>query len=265
MSSSPVRAGLPRGLSEAEVRERVLSWQVNAVTAAPGRTIGQILRANVLTGGSRMNVGVDDSRPAGGKKDLPAGRCPLPRPAAGWRLCAAGAVAVVLSVAACGGTGPVEPAVSGSQSPAASSAAAPSSSGADPSLQQQYERVVSKVLPSVVQISTSQGSGSGVVYDTKGDIVTNAHVVGTATTLRVGLASGGQTLTATVVGVFAPDDLAVIRVRAGSGALHPASFGRSASVRVGEIVLAMGNPAGHHWALPHRPWPTLAVSPRVSG
>ena len=40
------------------------------------------------------------------------------------------------------------------------------------------------VLPSVVQISTSEGSGSGVVYDAKGDIVTNAHVVGTATSLR---------------------------------------------------------------------------------
>jgi putative serine protease PepD len=100
------------------------------------------------------------------------------------------------------------------------------------------------VLPSVVQISTSQGSGSGVVYDTKGDIVTNAHVVGAATTLQVGLASGGKPRSATVVGVFAPDDLGVIRVQTGAGSLHPASFGRSASVRVGEIVLAMGNPLG---------------------
>jgi S1-C subfamily serine protease len=111
-------------------------------------------------------------------------------------------------------------------------------------LERQYEQVVSRVLPSVVQISTSSGSGSGVVYDTKGDIVTNAHVVGTATTLQVGPASGGKPLPAQVVGVFAPDDLAVIRVDSGSSSLHPASFGRSASVRVGEIVLAMGNPLG---------------------
>ena len=83
-----------------------------------------------------------------------------------------------------------------------------------------------------------------MVYDTRGDIVTNAHVVGTATTMQVGLASGGKPLTARVVGVFAPDDLAVIRVDSGSGSLHPASFGHSASVRVGEIVLAMGNPLG---------------------
>ncbi|TVZ07436.1 PDZ domain-containing protein [Trebonia kvetii] len=140
------------------------------------------------------------------------------------------------------------PVTSASQPSAATSAAAPSSampsSGAASSLEQQYEQVVSRVLPSVVQISTSEGSGSGVVYDARGDIVTNAHVVGTATTLQVGLASGGKPLAATVVGVFAPDDLAVIRVQAGAGSLRPASFGRSASVRVGEIVLAMGNPLG---------------------
>ena len=69
-------------------------------------------------------------------------------------------------------------------------------------------------------------------------------MVGTATSLQVGLASGGKPLPAEVVGVFAPDDLAVIRVRSGGGALHPASFGRSSAVRVGEIVLAMGNPLG---------------------
>ena len=150
-----------------------------------------------------------------------------------------GITLVVLGAVACGSGGG-----SGTGSAAAAPSSAAASSGAASSLEQQYEQVVSRVLPSVVQISTSQGSGSGVVYDTKGDIVTNAHVVGTATTLRVGLASGGKPLAANVVGVFAPDDLAVIRVQTGAGTLHPASFGRSASVRVGEIVLAMGNPLG---------------------
>lgn len=166
--------------------------------------------------------------------------------AAGRRLGAAGIAAAVLGVAAC--SGPSAPGTSGAGSSAAPSSTAPASggasSGAASSLQQQYEQVVSRVLPSVVQISTSGGSGSGVVYDTKGDIVTNAHVVGTAATVQVSPASGGKPLAATVVGVFAADDLAVIRVQAGAGTLHPASFGRSASVRVGEIVLAMGNPLG---------------------
>lgn len=167
------------------------------------------------------------------------GPAPLGRPralAAGRLLGGTGIALAVLAAAACGTSGANGPAA-GSSSPVASSPAAAS-------LEQQYEQVVSRVLPSVVQISTSQGSGSGVVYDTQGDIVTNAHVVGTATTLQVGLASGGKPLAARVIGVFAPDDLAVIRVQAGAASLHPASFARSASVRVGEIVLAMGNPLG---------------------
>jgi putative serine protease PepD len=174
--------------------------------------------------------------------------------AAGWRrLGAAGIMVAALGAAACSGAGPSGPATPAGQpsaaasspaSPSAASASAGAPSGLASSLEQQYEQVVARVLPSVVQISTSEGSGSGVVYDTKGDIVTNAHVVGAATTLQVGLASGGKPLPAEVAGVFAPDDLAVIRVQAGAGTLHPAAFGRSAAVRVGEIVLAMGNPLG---------------------
>ncbi|HET9081865.1 MAG TPA: trypsin-like peptidase domain-containing protein [Trebonia sp.] len=194
-----------------------------------------------------MNVSVSGSRAPGTKKNRPpaSGR-PRSRRAA-WRLGAAGAAAVVLGVAACSSAGPSGSGLPAGQSPASASPAAPSSAapqGTASSLQQQYEQVVTQVLPSVVQISTSEGSGSGVVYDSKGDIVTNAHVVGTATTLQVGLATGGKPLAAAVVGVFAPDDLAVIRVQSGAGTLHPASFGRSVSVRVGEIVLAMGNPLG---------------------
>jgi putative serine protease PepD len=163
-------------------------------------------------------------------------------PAPGRQLAYAGIVLVIFGVAACSGT-------SGGGAPgaSASASASPSSVAASPgpgSLQQQYEQVVSRVLPSVVEISTGEGSGSGVVYDSKGDIVTNAHVVGAAATVQVSPASGGKALAAKVLGVFAPDDLAVIRVQSGAGSLPPASFGRSASVQAGEIVLAMGNPLG---------------------
>lgn len=151
--------------------------------------------------------------------------------------------AALLGAAACGG-GHGGPGTSAAASPVAPPASGAVSPGAASSLERQYEQVVARVLPSVVQVFTSGGSGSGVVYDAKGDIVTNAHVVGAAATVRVGLASGGKPLAAKVVGVFAPDDLAVIRVRGGTRSLHPASFGRSASVRIGEIVLAMGNPLG---------------------
>ena len=53
--------------------------------------------------------------------------------------------------------------------------------------------VVAQVLPSVVQITTGSGLGSGVILDDKGDIVTNAHVVGTATTFQVRLANNPTT------------------------------------------------------------------------
>jgi putative serine protease PepD len=118
--------------------------------------------------------------------------------------------------------------------------------GASPAaaLQGEYEGVIKAVLPSVVQISASGLQGSGVVYDDKGDIVTNAHVVGSASTVQVLTDVGGATLTATVLGVFAPDDLAVIRVTSGAGSLPPATFGRSDGVQAGPIVLALGSPFG---------------------
>jgi putative serine protease PepD len=195
-----------------------------------------------------MGIDLSDSRVPGSKASGPAALAGPWRPAVSRRLGAAGIALVVLSAVACtsaGGSGPGGSASPSSAAVSSSASAAPlPSSGAASSLEQQYEQVVGRVLPSVVQISTSEGSGSGVVFDAKGDIVTNAHVVGTATALQVGLASGGKPLPATVVGVFAPDDLAVIRVQSGAGSLHPASFGRSAAVKVGEIVLAMGNPLG---------------------
>jgi len=116
--------------------------------------------------------------------------------------------------------------------------------GSASKLQSQYEQVVQHVLPSVVQITTNGSSGSGVVYDTSGDIVTNEHVIGTATTVEVVDSVGSKTLKARVVGEFAPDDLAVIRVENDASSLKPAAFANSSDAQIGEIVLAMGNPLG---------------------
>ncbi len=109
------------------------------------------------------------------------------------------------------------------------------------SLQATYERVVSKVLPQVVQIQTSQGLGSGIVFDAKGDIVTNAHVVGNASTVTVTTSTNAYR-NSQVVGTFVPDDLAVVRVSGGN--LKPARFADSSKLKIGEIVLAVGNPLG---------------------
>jgi S1-C subfamily serine protease len=109
------------------------------------------------------------------------------------------------------------------------------------SLQREFVRVVSDVSPSVVQIETPQGLGSGVVYDDKGDIVTNAHVVGTAKNVTVTLSNGSRH-SGTVVGTFPPNDVAVVHV---DGATPPAAtFREQTPIAVGDIVLAIGNPLG---------------------
>src|SRR5215467_14245503 len=122
-------------------------------------------------------------------------------------------------------------------------AAAPAPAGGGASLQQDYASTIRRVLPSVVEIKTSSGLGSGVIYDTAGHIVTNAHVVGNATSFQVLLAGSVTPLPARLTGSYPPDDLAVIKV---SGATHlvPAHFADSSKLRVGDIVLAMGNPLG---------------------
>ncbi|MFL6053217.1 MAG: S1C family serine protease [Actinoallomurus sp.] len=119
---------------------------------------------------------------------------------------------------------------------------APRAQDVGPRLEQDYERVVKAVLPSVVQIDTDAGLGSGVVYDNRGDIVTNSHVVAGANRLTVTTATGKKAIPATLVGEYAPDDLAVVRVNGAS--LRPARFGDSSRLTVGKIVLAMGNPLG---------------------
>jgi S1-C subfamily serine protease len=111
-------------------------------------------------------------------------------------------------------------------------------------LQAQYQQVVRNVLPSVVQITTQSGLGSGVVYDNKGNIVTNAHVIGQSTTFEVTLPNGSKPVTAKLVASFGPDDLAVIRLDNPPGDLKPAQFADSSKLQVGQITMAMGNPLG---------------------
>lgn len=132
---------------------------------------------------------------------------------------------------------------SSASSPPTSSPTAPTSP-TDPALglQRDYVQVVNAVRPSVVEIATTSGLGSGVIYDTSGDIVTNAHVVGNATSFTVTLANG-TSYPASLIGRFTPDDLAVIRVR-GADSLVPATFSTASRFEVGNLVLAIGSPLG---------------------
>jgi putative serine protease PepD len=146
---------------------------------------------------------------------------------------AAAALAAIAALAGCG---------SGSQTTTTGAAVTAAQTGSPAKqLQQQFTGIVKTVSPQVVQIQTDSGLGSGVVFDKRGDIVTNAHVVTGARTLSVTLADGGQH-PATLVGIYPQNDIAVVRVS--DGAVHPATFADSSKVQVGDIVLAIGNPLG---------------------
>ncbi|MFE2942307.1 S1C family serine protease [Streptomyces sp. NPDC059255] len=116
--------------------------------------------------------------------------------------------------------------------------------GSGTGLQGDYETVIRNVLPSVVQIEAGNSLGSGVIYDGQGHIVTNAHVIGGGRTLTVTVANSEQPLRARLVSSFPEQDLAVIKLDAVPRGLKPATFGDTAKVAVGQIVLAMGSPLG---------------------
>lgn len=104
------------------------------------------------------------------------------------------------------------------------------------------ESAYSRISKSVVYVvSAGVGSGSGVIYDSQGDIVTNNHVVTGANSLSVTL-NNGHTYTAHLVGTDAADDLAVIKIS--TSGLTPAHFATAGSYKVAETVLAIGSPLG---------------------
>jgi putative serine protease PepD len=93
------------------------------------------------------------------------------------------------------------------------------------------------------QPGRQQAQGSGFVYDDQGHIVTNEHVVESATSVEVRFWNG-ETYDAEVVGTDASTDLAVIKVDAPTSLLQPLALADSDSVRVGDEVVAIGSPFG---------------------
>jgi serine protease Do len=161
--------------------------------------------------------------------------------------------------------------------PAASASTASSQSLLD-AMQTTLENIYNQVRPSVVSISVasqqqsspsqlpfpffgfpggpnqqqtpqySQALGSGFVWDKQGHIVTNNHVVEGATQIEVTFSSG-TTVNATVVGSDSSNDLAVIKVDMPADQLQPVALGDSTQVKVGQMVVAIGNPFGEQWTM----------------
>jgi S1-C subfamily serine protease len=149
-------------------------------------------------------------------------------PRRGLRACVAAVplLAATVAMAGCGSATPV--------------AVVPESAAVS-GLQNQFTEVVDHVSPAVVQIQTTQGLGSGVVFDDQGDVVTNAHVTDGAKSFRVTLSDGARHA-GTLVGTDPSNDLAVIHMSGATPA--PATFGDSSKARAGDILLAIGNPLG---------------------
>jgi S1-C subfamily serine protease len=87
----------------------------------------------------------------------------------------------------------------------------------------------------------TEGEGAGVVYDTKGDILTDEHVVDNATSVTVTFENGTK-VPAKVVGTDPSTDVAVIHVNVPASQLHPIPFANSGAVQVGDPVVAIGSP-----------------------
>jgi S1-C subfamily serine protease len=91
--------------------------------------------------------------------------------------------------------------------------------------------------------ATPTGVGSGFVFDKKGHVITNAHVVEGATKVVVTFLDG-RSYNAEIIGVDTFTDVAVIKVNADLALLHPLSLGDSSNLQVGEPIAAIGNPFG---------------------
>lgn len=96
---------------------------------------------------------------------------------------------------------------------------------------------------SPTQQGPSMALGSGFVWDTQGDIVTNNHVIAGASQIQVTFADG-TTVPATLVGADLNSDLAVIKVNVPASELHPVTLMNSDQVKVGQMAIAIGNPYG---------------------
>ena len=179
-------------------------------------------------------------------------------------------LAILFSLVGCGGPGSAQ-AETTATPPAGAVSADPSPAAGDPSdsylaqepgtLNPSELQVISqfeKLSPSVVYVtnlavrrvgfsrdvtSIPQGTGSGFIWDKKGTIITNFHVVNGAQDVEVTL-SDGSVWKAKPIGFEPEKDLAVISIDAPADKLSPIPIGRSAGLKVGQSVMAIGNPFG---------------------
>jgi len=171
-------------------------------------------------------------------------------------------VAAALAVGAGAGAGIYAGLSGGSSGPAAittATAVVPAQPAAATQTATTLTQLYKDATPGVVDITVSGSSsgnsfgfggqpqteaeGSGFVYDTKGDIITNAHVVDGANSITVHFWNG-KSAKATLVGADDSSDTAVVKVSVDASQLHPLRLGDSSTVVPGQAVAAIGSPFG---------------------
>ncbi|WP_084962536.1 S1C family serine protease [Thermoactinospora rubra] len=151
-------------------------------------------------------------------------------------------VSATLVAALTGGLAGVAGATLVRQEPVPAATGLPRAAPAPSGTLQGLSATAARVLPSVVSVLGDRGGGSGFVVDGRGHVLTNAHVVAGSTRVTVVLDDGSRR-SASVLGRDVGEDLAVLELD-DAGGLTPAVLGRSADLRVGDQVLAIGSPLG---------------------
>src|SRR5438309_248759 len=132
------------------------------------------------------------------------------------------------------------PAPVAATSPTSSASAAPAQTPI--SAAALYKQAVAGIVTITTEVArrgqVGEGTGSGIVIDQNGDILTNAHVVSGASQIQVTF-NDGRSATATLVNANTRADLAVLRVSVAAASLHPLPLGNSDTVRVGDAVYAI--------------------------
>ncbi|MDG4804931.1 trypsin-like peptidase domain-containing protein [Micromonospora sp. WMMD980] len=160
------------------------------------------------------------------------------RPSRAGKFIGAGALALALMLGSGVAGGALALAFDGGGGPARTYSAAPVINSAD------LPKIAASVQDSIVTIMTDSGEGSGVILSADGFVLTNNHVVASASgdTVKVVFADG-KTAPAKIVGTDPKTDLAVVKASGVSG-LKAAKFGDSDGMQVGDQVLALGSPLG---------------------
>jgi S1-C subfamily serine protease len=141
-----------------------------------------------------------------------------------------------------------QPTAQASPIPLAPNEAASPGAGSSGSTNSTISKIAAKVDPAIVDINTTVGSsaaaGTGMIISPTGEILTNNHVVLSSSSITVTVQGHAQKYTAHVVGVDTSQDVAVIQIDQSVSGLPTVKFADSSAVKVGDVVVALGNALG---------------------